>query len=329
MTYLASEARYGSMIYRRCGRSGLKLPFISLGLWHNFGGVDALENGRQMLRRAFDLGITHFDLANNYGPPAGSAEENFGRILHQDFRPYRDELVISTKAGYYMWPGPYGDWGSRKYLIASLDQSLKRLGLDYVDIFYSHRPDPETPIEETMTALDYAVRSGRALYVGLSNYKPDQTRQAAAILRQLGTPALIHQPVYNMFNRWIEPELLNVLETEGMGCIPFSPLAQGLLTDRYLAEIPGDSRAAKPHGFLKREQVTDERLGKVRQLSQVAQERGQTMAQMAIAWVLRNPGVTSALIGASRIQQIEDVVAAGQNLAFSPEELSRIDEILA
>jgi L-glyceraldehyde 3-phosphate reductase len=323
-----AEDRYEKMIYRRCGRSGLKLPVIALGLWHNFGGVDVLENGRAMVRRAFDLGITHFDLANNYGPPAGSAEENFGRILRQDLAGYRDELVISTKAGYYMWPGPYGDWGSRKYLIASLDQSLKRIGLEYVDIFYSHRPDPETPLEETMAALDYAVRSGRALYVGISNYSAEQTRKAAQILRELGTPGLIHQPVYNMFNRWIEPELLDVLEEAGMGCIPFSPLAQGLLTDRYLNTIPADSRAAKPHGFLKREQVTDERLDKVRKLNQVALERGQTLAQMAIAWILRNPVVTSALIGASRPEQIDDVAAATKNLAFTQDELKKIDEIL-
>ncbi len=326
--YLPSDSRYQSMLYRRCGRSGLKLPVISLGLWHNFGGVDTLESARSMVRRAFDLGITHFDLANNYGPPAGSAEETFGKILSQDLAGYRDELVISTKAGYYMWPGPYGDWGSRKYLIASLDQSLKRMGLDYVDIYYSHRPDPETPLEETMQALDFAVRSGRALYVGISSYSAEQTHKAAQILRQLGTPALIHQPVYNMFNRWIEPELLGTLDTDGMGCIPFSPLAQGLLTDRYLKEIPADSRAAKPHGFLKRDQVTDERLDKVRKLNQIALDRGQTMAQMAIAWVLRNPVVTSALIGASQPEQIDDVVATIQNLAFSEDELNRIDQIL-
>jgi L-glyceraldehyde 3-phosphate reductase len=328
MALIPAEDRYEKMIYRRCGRSGLKLPVIALGLWHNFGGVDVLENGRAMVRRAFDLGITHFDLANNYGPPAGSAEENFGRILKQDLAGYRDQLVISTKAGYSMWPGPYGDWGSRKYLIASLDQSLKRMGLEYVDIFYSHRPDPETPLEETMTALDYAVRSGKALYVGISNYSAEQTRKAAQILRELGTPGLIHQPVYNMFNRWIEPELLDVLEEAGMGCIPFSPLAQGLLTDRYLKTIPADSRAAKPHGFLKREQVTEERLDKVRRLNQAALERGQTLAQMAIAWILRNPVVTSALIGASRPEQIDDVVAATKNLAFRQDELKKIDEIL-
>jgi L-glyceraldehyde 3-phosphate reductase len=329
MTYLPSQARYDTMLYRRCGRSGLKLPLISLGLWHNFGGVDTLEKARALIQRAFDLGITHFDLANNYGPPPGSAEENFGRILAQDLRSYRDELVISTKAGYGMWAGPYGDWGSRKYLVASLDQSLKRMGLEYVDIFYSHRPDPETPVEETMQALDYAVRSGRALYVGISNYNAEQTRQAARVLRELGTPALIHQPVYNMFNRWVEPELLDVLQEEGMGCIPFSPLAQGLLTDRYLKEIPLDSRAAKPHGFLKRDQVTEDRLDKVRRLSQVALERGQSMAQMAIAWVLRNPGVTSALIGASQPGQIDDIVASIHKLSFTAAELAQIDGILA
>ncbi len=329
MTYVPLDSRYESMVYRRCGRSGLKLPAVSLGLWHNFGGVDTLENMRSMLRRAFDLGITHFDLANNYGPPPGSAEENFGRLLKQDFAPYRDELVISTKAGYWMWDGPYGEWGSRKYLIASLDQSLKRMGLDYVDIFYSHRPDPETPLEETMAALDYAVRSGRALYVGISNYNPEQTAQAAAILRQLGTPCLIHQPVYNMFNRWIEEKLLDVLEEAGMGCIPFSPLAQGLLTDRYLKEVPADSRAAKPHGFLKRDQVTEERVTKARQLNEIARARGQSLAQMTIAWTLRDRRVTSALIGASRPEQIEDVVGATKNMAFTGEELKKIEAVLA
>jgi L-glyceraldehyde 3-phosphate reductase len=329
MTYVPADSRYDTLLYRRCGRSGLKLPAVSLGLWHNFGGVDTLENMRGMLRRAFDLGITHFDLANNYGPPPGSAEENFGRLLKQDFAPYRDELIISTKAGYWMWKGPYGEWGSRKYLIASLDQSLKRMGLDYVDIFYSHRPDPETPLEETMMALDAAVRSGRALYAGISNYDPEQTAQAAAILRQLGTPGLIHQPVYNMFNRWIEEKLLDVLEEAGMGCIPFSPLAQGLLTGRYLKEIPADSRAGKPHGFLRPEHVTEERLAKVRKLNEIARARGQSMAQMAIAWTLRDPRVTSALIGASRPAQIDDVLAAAQNLSFSQEELENIDRILA
>jgi L-glyceraldehyde 3-phosphate reductase len=329
MTWIAQENRYERMRYNRCGRSGLKLPAVSLGLWHNFGGVDALENARAMVRRAFDLGITHFDLANNYGPPPGSAEEAFGRILKQDLAPYRDELIISTKAGYRMWPGPYGEWGSRKYLIASLDQSLRRMGLDYVDIFYSHRPDPETPLEETMMALDFAVRSGRALYVGISSYNADFTRRAAAILRQLGTPCLIHQPSYNMFNRWIEPELLGVLEEEGIGCIAFSPLAQGLLTNRYLDGIPADSRAGRPTGFLRPQHITDEKLAKVRQLNALAQARGQTMAQMAIAWVLRHRQMTSALFGASRVEQIEEIVAALDNAAFSAEELAAIDAILA
>lgn len=327
--YLPSETRYDTMRYNRCGRSGLKLPAISLGVWYNFGGVDPLENSRAMLRRAFDLGITHFDLANNYGPPPGSAEETFGRIFAQDFKPYRDELIISNKAGYYMWPGPYGEWGSRKYLIASLDQSLKRMGLEYVDIFYSHRPDPETPLEETMAALDFIVRSGRALYAGISTYNPEQTRQAAAILRQLGTPCLIHQPRYNMFDRWIEGGLLDVLAQEGIGCICFSPLAQGLLTDKYLAGIPEGSRAAKPHGFLRPEQITEDKLDKVRRLNDLAGARGQTLAQMALAWVLRHPGMTSALIGASKVRQIEDAVAALDNLAFSAEELAAIEGILA
>jgi len=330
VTYVAAADRYQTLSsYRRCGRSGLKLPAISLGLWHNFGGVDQFENGRAMLRRAFDLGITHFDLANNYGPPPGSAEETFGQIMRHDLAPYRDELIISSKAGYYMWPGPYGEWGSRKYLIASLDQSLRRMGLDYVDIFYSHRPDPDTPLEETMGALDQIVRSGKALYVGLSNYSPEQTRQAAQILRALGTPCLIHQPNYNMFNRWIEDGLLTVLGEEGIGSIPFSPLAQGLLTDKYLAGIPADSRAAQPHGFLKPAQITDDKLSKVQRLQALAQARGQTLAQMALAWVLRHPEVTSALIGASRSTQIEDAVAALQNLSFTAEELQAIEEILA
>jgi L-glyceraldehyde 3-phosphate reductase len=316
------------MRYNRCGRSGLKLPAVSLGLWHNFGGVDSLENARAMLRRALDLGITHFDLANNYGPPPGSAEEAFGHILKQDLAPYRDELIISTKAGYRMWPGPYGEWGSRKYLIASLDQSLRRMGLNYVDIFYSHRPDPETPLEETMAALDYAVRSGRALYAGISSYNPDFTRRAAAILRQLGAPCLIHQPSYNMFNRWIEPELLSTLEAEGIGCIAFSPLAQGVLTGRYLDGIPADSRAGRPTGFLRPQHITDEKLAKVRKLNEIAQARGQTMAQLAVAWALRHAGMTSALIGASRVSQIEEIVGALANLTFSPEELAAIDAIL-
>jgi L-glyceraldehyde 3-phosphate reductase len=327
--YLPSEARYQTMRYNRCGRSGLKLPAISLGLWHNFGGVDRVEQARAMLRRAFDLGITHFDLANNYGPPAGSAEETFGLIMRQDLAPYRDELVISSKAGYLMWPGPYGEWGSRKYLIASLDQSLRRMGLDYVDIFYSHRPDPDTPLEETMGALDQIVRSGKALYVGVSNYSPEQTRQAAQILRALGTPCLIHQPNYNMFNRWIEDGLLTVLVEEGIWTIPFSPLAQGLLTDKYLEGIPADSRAAQPHGFLKPAQITGDKLAKVQRLQALAQARGQTLAQMALAWVLRHPEVTSALIGASRSAQIEDAVAALQNLSFTAEELQAIEGILA
>jgi L-glyceraldehyde 3-phosphate reductase len=316
------------MSYNRCGRSGLKLPTISLGLWHNFGGVDDFENARAMIHRAFDIGITHFDLANNYGPPPGSAEENFGRILKRDLKGYRDELVISTKAGWGMWDGPYGNWGSRKYLIASLDQSLKRMGLEYVDIFYHHRPDPETPLEETMSALDQVVRQGKALYAGISSYKPDQTRQAARILRELGTPCLIHQPSYSMFNRWIEDGLLTVLEEEGIGCIVFSPLAQGLLTDRYLGGIPKDSRAAKPYSFLKPEQVTAEKLAKVRKLNEIARARGQTLAQMAIAWVLRDTAVTSALVGASKVSQIEDSVATLKNLQFTGEELQNIDSIL-
>jgi L-glyceraldehyde 3-phosphate reductase len=329
MTYLPDEKRYNSMRYNRCGNSGLRLPAVSLGLWHNFGSVDQYEHARAMIWRAFDLGITHFDLANNYGPVGGSAEETFGQILKKDLAGFRDELIISTKAGYYMWPGPYGDWGSRKYLLASLDQSLKRMGVEYVDIFYSHRPDPETPVEETMTALDQAVRSGKTLYVGISNYNPAQTRDAARILRQLGTPCLIHQPVYNMFNRWVEPELLEVLGNEGMGCIAFSPLAQGMLTDRYLKGIPADSRAGKPTGFLKAEQVTEDKLAKVRALNELAQARGQTLAQMAIAWVLRHPGMTTALIGASKVKQIEDCVSALDNLAFNSEELAKIDKILA
>jgi L-glyceraldehyde 3-phosphate reductase len=326
--YLPAENRYAGMRYQRVGRSGLKLPAVSLGLWHNFGGVDTLENARAMIHRAFDLGITHFDLANNYGPPPGSAEENFGRILAQDLRPFRDEMIISSKAGYYMWPGPYGEWGSRKYLIASCDQSLKRMGLDYVDIFYSHRPDPETPLEETMGALDTIVRSGRALYAGISSYNAEQTRRAAEILQSLGTPCLIHQPVYNMFNRWIEDGLTDVLGDKGIGCIAFSPLAQGLLTNRYLKEIPADSRAAKPHGFLKRDAVTDERIGRVRKLNELAQQRGQTMAQLATAWILRLPQMTSALIGASRVEQIDDIVGALNNTEFSREELDRIEAIL-
>jgi L-glyceraldehyde 3-phosphate reductase len=327
--YQALESRYATMHYRRSGKSGLKLPAISLGLWHNFGGVDTLENSRAMLRRAFDLGITHFDLANNYGPPPGSAEETFGQILKSDLAPYRDELIISSKAGYYMWPGPYGEWGSRKYLVASLDQSLKRMGLDYVDIFYSHRPDPETPLEETMGALDYIVRSGRALYVGISSYSPEQTREASRILKSLGTPCLIHQPVYSMLNRWVEDELLDTLREEGMGCIPFSPLAQGLLTDKYLKGIPEGSRASKAHGFLKAKQITPDKLAQIKKLNAVAKARGQTLAQLALAWVLRHETVTSALIGASSVVQIEDAVGTLDNLEISQEELQKIEKILA
>jgi L-glyceraldehyde 3-phosphate reductase len=328
MNYLPQESRYQSMRYNRCGRSGLKLPAVSLGLWHNFGGVDVFSNSREMILRAFDLGITHFDLANNYGPPPGSAEETFGKILATDLKPYRDELIISSKAGYTMWDGPYGDWGSRKYLVASLDQSLKRMGLKYVDIFYHHRPDPETPLEESMKALDYVVRSGRALYAGISNYPADKTRQAAQILRQLGTPCLIHQPAYSLFNRWVENGLLEALKDEGMGCIAFSPLAQGLLTDKYLAGIPQGSRASKPHGFLKPANITAEKLEKVQKLNEIARNRSQSLAQMALAWVLRHETMTSVLIGASRVAQIEDAVGTLNNLAFSTEELGQIENIL-
>ncbi len=329
MPYLPAESRYQSMTYRRCGKSGLKLPAVSLGLWYNFGGVDPLENGRAILRRSFDLGITHFDLANNYGPPYGSAEESFGRILAEDFRPYRDELVISTKAGYDMWPGPYGEWGSRKYLVASCDQSLKRMGLDYVDIFYSHRFDPETPLEETLGALDFIVRSGRALYAGISTYDPEQTQRAAAILRQLGTPCLIHQPRYNLFDRWIEEGLLETLKAEGIGCICFSPLCQGILTDKYLAGVPDDSRSGKYRGKLHwGDSITEDRVARVRELAGVAAARGQSTAQMAIAWALRHPQMTSALIGASKVRHVEEAVPALDHLAWSDEELERIDRIL-
>jgi len=328
MTYLAHPDRYGSMTYQRAGRTGLKLPAVSLGLWHNFGGVNATENARAMLRRAFDLGVTHFDLANNYGPPPGSAEETFGRVLARDLRPYRDELVIATKAGYTMWPGPYGDWGSRKYLIASLDQSLRRMGLDYVDVFYHHRPDPETPLEETMRALDHAVRSGRALYVGLSNYSPEQTREATRILRSMGTPLVLHQPSYSLLNRRVEGGLLDVLSEEGVGCIVFSPLQQGLLTDKYLRGIPEDSRVATSGVFLRPEHVTDAVLRQTRALNEIARERGQTLAQMALAWVLRRPEVTSALIGASRPEQIEDAVGALARRDFTPDELDRVERAL-
>jgi L-glyceraldehyde 3-phosphate reductase len=330
MTYQPAQNRYDTMTYRRSGRSGLKLPAVSLGMWYNFGGVDPFEDARARALRAFDLGITHFDLANNYGPPYGSAEETFGQILAKDLHPYRDELIISTKAGYDMWPGPYGEWGSRKYLLASLDQSLERMGLDYVDIFYSHRPDPNTPFEETMGALDFAVRSGRALYAGISSYNPEQTRQAAAILGDLGTPCLIHQPRYNMFDRWVEDGLLETLEEEGIGCIGFSPLCQGILTDKYLEEIPEDSRANKIEGDLHwGDQVSKERLERVAELNKLAQARGQSMAQMAIAWVLRHPTMTSALIGASKVEHIEEAVAALENLDFGDAELEQIEAILA
>lgn len=326
--YIASPDRYDQMKYNRTGRSGLLLPAISLGLWHNFGGNDLFENGRAMVRRAFDLGITHFDLANNYGPPPGSAEENFGRILRQDLAAYRDELIISTKAGYYMWPGPYGEWGSKKNLVSSLDQSLKRLGLDYVDIYYHHRPDPNTPLEETMAALDLIVRQGKALYVGISNYRPAEAREAAQILRRLGTPCLIHQPNYSMMSRWIEDELQDVLAEEGIGTIAFSPLYKGILTDRYLNGISADSRAAGPSVFLSEKEITEEVIGKVRKLNDIAAARGQKMSQLALSWVLRGGKVTSALIGASKVSQIEDAVASLNAPELSAEELEQIEAIL-
>lgn len=329
MTYIASANRYQTMQYRRCGNSGIKLPAISLGLWHNFGHVDVADNYRKILHLAFDSGITHFDLANNYGPPPGSAEENFGKILREDFRDYRDELIISSKAGYTMWPGPYGDWGSKKYLVSSLDQSLKRMGLDYVDIFYHHRPDPNTPLEETMTALDLIVRQGKALYVGISNYPAELASKAIRILKDLGTPCLIHQPKYSMFERWVEGGLLNVLGNEGVGCIPFSPLAQGLLTDKYLHGIPEDSRAARPTGFLQKSHITDERLSQIRDLNSLAVQRSQSLAQMALAWILKDERITSVLIGASRPEQLSDSLKALDNLQFSAEELVKIEEILA
>jgi len=325
MTYVPATDRYDRMQYRRSGRSGLQLPAVSLGLWHNFGRDRPYELGRAIARRAFDLGILHFDLANNYGPPFGSAEENFGRILGDDLRPYRDELIISTKAGYDMWPGPYGEWGSRKYLLASLDQSLARMGLDYVDVFYSHRFDPETPLEETIGALDTAVRQGKALYVGISSYSAAKTREAAAIARDLGTPIVIHQPSYSMLNRWIEPELLDALEAEGIGCIAFSPLAQGMLTDRYLDGIPPDSRAAREGTALDEDLLNEETLTKVRALNEIAASRGQSLAQMAIAWILRHQRVTSALVGASSVEQLETNVAALDRLDFSDDELAEID----
>ncbi|MBC3227301.1 L-glyceraldehyde 3-phosphate reductase [Serratia fonticola] len=328
MVYQAEPARYQNMEYRRCGRSGLQLPAVSLGMWHNFGDSSLYDNARSLVHRAFDLGITHFDLANNYGPPPGSAEENFGRILHQDLQPYRDELIISSKAGYTMWPGPYGDWGSKKYLVASLNQSLQRMRLDYVDIFYHHRPDPDTPLEETMAALDLIVRQGKALYVGLSNYPAERARQAFAILQQLGTPCVIHQPKYSMFERWVEPELLDTLEEHGVGSIAFSPLAGGMLTDRYLQGIPPDSRAASGSRSLTPEQITEAKLQKVRQLNALAEQRGQKLSQMALAWVLRNDRVTSVLIGASKVSQIEDAVGMLANRKFSPEEIAKIEQIL-
>jgi L-glyceraldehyde 3-phosphate reductase len=324
MTYVAADRRYDRLVYNRCGRSGLLLPAISLGLWQNFGHDRPLDASRAILRRAFDLGISHFDLANNYGPPYGSAEENFGRLLQQDFRPYRDELVISSKAGYDMWPGPYGDWGSRKYLLASLDQSLQRMGLDYVDIYYSHRFDPETPLEETMGALDSAVRHGKALYVGISSYSAEKTYEAAAILRELGTPLLIHQPSYSLLNRWIEPDLLDALGELGVGCIVFSPLAQGMLTDKYLDGIPAGSRASRDDSLSPR-MLTEEALAKIRALSEIAGRRGQSLAQLALAWTLRDPRVTSALVGASSVAQLEANIAALDNLEFSAEELAEID----
>ncbi|PUZ27589.1 L-glyceraldehyde 3-phosphate reductase [Chitinophaga costaii] len=328
MHYLPHSLRYQDMQYRRCGKSGIQLPAVSLGLWHNFGGTDVFENGRAILRTAFDNGITHFDLANNYGPPPGSAEGLFGRILQTDFKPYRDEMIISTKAGYYMWEGPYGEWGSKKYLVSSLDQSLQRLQLDYVDIFYHHRPDPNTPLEETMRALDLIVRQGKALYVGISNYQAAEARKAIDILQQMGTPCLIHQPKYSMLERWIENGLLDVLEEKGVGCIPFSPLAQGLLTDRYLHGIPADSRAALGH-FLKANDITEQRLLQLTRLNAIAESRGQKLAHMALAWILKDPNITSVLIGASKVSQLQDSLKCLDNIKFSPEELEQINTILA
>ena len=327
--YSPDNSRYDSMQYNRCGKSGIKLPAISLGLWHNFGSVDIFENGRSIVRRAFDRGITHFDLANNYGPEPGSAEENFGKILKMDFTgSLRDELIISSKAGYLMWPGPYGEWGSRKYLIASLNQSLKRMGLEYVDIFYSHRPDPDTPLEETMMALDYAVRSGKALYAGISNYPAAESQKAIEILKQLGTPCLIHQPKYSMFERWVEDGLLDVLEKNNVGCIPFSPLAQGLLTNKYLGGIPADSRAAKATGHLQTSEVTTEKIEQVKKLNELAAKRNQSLAQMAIAWLLKDKRITTVLIGASSVKQLDDNMDALKNLSFSSDELNTIEKIL-
>ena len=326
--YTADPDRYNAMKYNRCGNSGLLLPIVSLGLWHNFGGVDVYENGRNMVLRAFDLGITHFDLANNYGPPYGSAEETFGRILKSDLKSYRDELIITSKAGYDMWPGPYGEWGSRKYLIASCDQSLKRMGLEYVDIFYSHRPDPNTPLEETMMALDQIVRSGKALYAGISSYDPEQSQKAIDILKDLGTPCLVHQPSYSMFNRWVEDDLLDVLEKNGVGSVVFSPLFQGLLTNKYLNGIPEGSRASKAGSYLQSTDITPEKITKVKRLNEIAESRGQKMAQLALSWVLRDKRVTSVIIGASKVSQIEDAVGILDKMEFTPEELQTLEKIL-
>ena len=330
MQYIANPQRYQKMEYRRCGNSGLLLPAISLGLWHNFGHIDSLENARNMLRVAFDSGITHFDLANNYGPPPGSAEENFGKIFKEDFIPYRDELIISSKAGWGMWPGPYGDWGSKKYLVASLDQSLKRMGLEYVDIFYHHRPDPSTPLEETMGTLDLMVRQGKALYVGISSYQPEEAAKAIQLLKELGTPCLIHQPKYSLFERWVEDGLLDLLGEKQVGCIPFSPLAQGILTNKYLKGIPEGSRAAsrRGNGAIEEEQVSDEKINKVRQLNVLAEERGQNLAQMALAWILKDKRISSVLIGVSRPEQITDSIRCLENYSFTTDELNRINAIL-
>ncbi|MEJ7557732.1 MAG: L-glyceraldehyde 3-phosphate reductase [Pedobacter sp.] len=329
MSYTPNPERYNKMKYRRCGNSGIMLPEISLGLWHNFGHVDQLENSANILKLAFDNGITHFDLANNYGPPPGSAEENFGKLLERDFRGYRDEMIISTKAGYTMWDGPYGDWGSKKYLISSLDQSLRRMKLDYVDIFYHHRPDPDTPLEETMYALDLVVRQGKALYAGISNYRAEEAAKAIQILKELGTPCLIHQPKYSMYERWVEGGLMELLGKEGVGCIPFSPLAQGLLTDKYLKGIPADSRAAKAHGALQLDQITEEKIVQLNKLNAIAESRGQKLAQMALSWLLKDKRVTSVLVGASKPEQLADSLKCLEATDFSPEELSQIEAILA
>jgi len=328
MKYIPAANRYQQMEYRRCGNSGIKLPVISLGLWHNFGHVDVLENSKDIIKLAFDQGITHFDLANNYGPPPGSAEENFGKILQEDFKGYRDEMIISTKAGYHMWEGPYGDWGSKKYLVSSLDQSLKRMNLDYVDIFYHHRPDPETPLEETMAALDLIVRQGKAMYVGLSNYGADEAKLAIKLLKEMGTPCLIHQPKYSMFDRWVEGGLMDILEQEGVGCIPFSPLAQGLLTNKYLNGIPNDSRAAKAHGFLQASQVTEEKVHQIKKLNEIANLRGQTLAQLALSWLLKDNRVTSVLVGASKPAQLADSLKCMDYMNFEDSELLSIESIL-